>query len=265
MQIPSGQLGVETRHIAKAPETESDRPAIRSHNGPCTLRTHSVRPEPLTGAKPALGGTRAGERHLPRQRSSCRARSRPDSADAFLCIPAVGMQTIAAVSEACAEQEGWLSGLTLPHSSCGQHPPSHAPKSVWSRRFPHAQKRFHARFSACTWPQHPRLHRSCQIWKPLLHIARDNTPVNCSVQHRRRERFSAPGRALGGIVASVPSRNIFVSASRHRAPPGRRWQPEAVNARHRDTAERSSGLSTFSGLRQLRVTHDLLGNCGTFR
>ena len=148
MQIPSGQLGVETRHIAKAPETESDRPAIRSHNGPRTLRTHSVRPEPLTGAKPALGGTRAGERHLPRQRSSCRARSRPDSADAFLCIPAVGMQTIAAVSEACAEQEGWLSGLTLPHSSCGQHPPSHAPQSVWSRRFPHAQKRFHARFSA---------------------------------------------------------------------------------------------------------------------
>ena len=110
-----------------------------------------------------------------------------------------------------------------------------------------------------------RLHRSCQIWKPLLHIARDNTPVNRSVQHRRRERFSAPGRALGGIVARVPSRNIFVSASRHRAPPGRRWQPEAVNARHRDTAERSSGLSTFSGLRQLRVTHDLLGNCGTFR
>ena len=58
------------------------------------------------------------------------------------------MQTIAAVSEACAEQEGWLSGLTLPHSDCGRHAPSLAPKGVQSGRFPPAQKRFGARLSA---------------------------------------------------------------------------------------------------------------------
>ena len=191
-----------------------------SHDRLRTRPSHHESQQPHTGPTAASSATSGQWRRQAGQRASARAWAQRNGAGAFLCTPAVGMQTVAAVSEGCARQKGGQSEPTVPRSSRGRHAPSKALKGGHPARVRRVQKQLRAGFSAVHMIANHAGRGLSVSGGPLRTQRGAERQSTRNAQHRARRCFEASGRALEGIYASVPSRNICVSASPHRAPQG---------------------------------------------